>query len=656
MLSKHQFTAVLTGSVTLAISLLAAPPATAGDDALLIYSGGLERMMVDDKDQGLVKALRMINDRVSELPAELDNPMIPVPAIQLVYDLLSNQVLLRAGMIEDADPQAGPPFYAQINFMRDAEGAQALANRLAQMMQMVPMPSMPSDEAEGFSEIDLEGVPLYYGPWLEDGPPAVIVALNRLDTKMPNKPELGLPEGVRPAMALKFDAAAVGPLAEMLLMGAGPQAEMIREQLEMYGLMGPDAGTITAAMGHSDDRMHGIMRFGKYVQAATRQGTLVTEPLTLAHMKMIPADATIAEAGKAKFSAFLDMFTQQMGQMDPMGDEIDPIEMLAEETGFHLKKDLFEHLGETWGFYMSDSTGGGGLFSSVMFIELSNPDGLNASLDKLSETINALGAEHAKGYVQLRDTTVAGHALKMLTFPGLPIPLEISCGASGNYFFAGLTPHAIVAAMEQAKGNKPSILDNPRFMEMGGENWQGSMQFAFMDTPRMVRSGYGFTSLICAAISNAVRSPSDASRDAGLILPSFNDLLKGAKASTSFYRIDGNDMIVTTQADRSFLVNLAGGLGMLGNSGAPLVALVGASIMLPAISKARQNANEMREAAMDAFIRLLQPQAPALHSRAFFRSLQELLPEDTFKGYPSLEQLLPTKTRQKDADVTISLN
>ena len=198
--------------------------------------------------------------------------------------------------------------------------------------------------------------------------------------------------------------------------------------------------------------------------------------------------------GRVKFGAFLDMFAQ-MGQMNPMGNEIDPIEMLAEETGFHLKNDLIDHLGETWGFYMSDSTGGGGLFSSVAFVELSNPDGLNASLDKLSETINALGAEHAKGYVQIRDKNVNGHAFKMLTFPGLPIPLEISFAVSGDYFFAGLSPHAIVAAIEQSNGDKPSILDNPRFMEMGGENWQGSMQFAFMDTPRMVRSGYGFTFL-----------------------------------------------------------------------------------------------------------------------------------------------------------------
>ena len=250
MRRKHQLIAALTGSVTLTISLLAAPTATAGD-ALLVYSGGLERIMVDAKDQGLVKALRLVNDRVGELPAELENPMIPVPIIQLAYDLLTNQALLRAGIIEDADPQAGPPFYAQINFMRDADGAQTLADRFAQMMQMVPMPSMQSEVADGFSEIDLGGVPLYYGPSLEDGqPPAVIVALNQLDSQMPEKPELGLPDGVLPSAMLMFDAAAVGPLAEMMLAQMGPQAEMIKAQLEMYGLMGPDAGSVTVAMGH----------------------------------------------------------------------------------------------------------------------------------------------------------------------------------------------------------------------------------------------------------------------------------------------------------------------------------------------------------------------------------------------------------------------
>ncbi len=96
MLSKHRLIAVLTCSVTIALTLLAAPPASAGGDALLIYSGGLERMMVDDKDQGLVKALRMVKNRVGELPAELNNPMSPYQHIQLVYDLLTNQILIRA--------------------------------------------------------------------------------------------------------------------------------------------------------------------------------------------------------------------------------------------------------------------------------------------------------------------------------------------------------------------------------------------------------------------------------------------------------------------------------------------------------------------------------------------------------------------------------
>lgn len=633
MLKNNRLIAALTCTTTIAISLLATPPASAGDDALLFYGAGIERIMVDDKDQALVKALRMVNDRIAELPAQLENPMIPVPIIQLAYDLLSNQVLFRAGMIEDADPQMGPPFYAQLNFMRDADGTKALAMRLAQMMQMVPMPSMPSEEADGFSEIDLGGFPLYYGPSLED-PPAVIVAFNQLDTQMPDKPKLGLPAGVTPSVMMMFDAAKLGPLAEMMLAQMGPQADMVREQLEMYGLMGPDAASITFAMGHGKDRMYGKMRIGNYVQSATRQGTLITESLTRDHMKMIPADATIAEMGRAKFGAFLDMFTQ-MGQMN---EGIDPIEMLAEETGFHLKNDLLDHLGEVWGFYMSDSTGGGGLFSSVAFVELTNPDELNTSLDKLTGLINALGAEHAKGFVQMRNVNVDGQAFKMLTFPGLPIPLEISFAVSGNYFFAGLSPHAIVAAIDQAKGNKPSILDNSGFMEMGGENWEGSMQFAFMDTPRMVRSGYGFTSLMCAAIGNAVRSPIDATRDAGLILPSYNDLLEGAKASTSFYHVVGNDMIVTTQADRSFLVNLAGGMGVLGNSGAPLVALVGVAVTLPALQKAKQNAAQLREAAMDAFIRLLPPRAPSLYSPIIYKNLLEILPEDTLPVSAAISQ------------------
>lgn len=583
-----------------AMTLAIAGPtiAAADEDALVVYSAGLEQIFVDEKDQALVTALQLVRERIAELPQELDNPMIPVPPIQLVYDLFTSRMLIRAGMLPDADPMAGPPFYAQINFMADdASGAQSLAQRFAQMAQMAPAPSLPAEDAPGFEAIDLNGLSLYHGVLEPDGPASFVIALNKLHPRLPDRPELGLPEGVRPVLALKFDAAAIRPLIEMMVERMGPQGDMVLAQLEMYGLVGPEPIALVVAMGHGPDRTHGIVRYTNYVQLAERQGTLVREPLTRQHLSMIPVDATAAQVGRVNFSAYVEMIRQMGAMQAQMGGEMaaedDPIEMIAQETGFHLERDLTDHLGQTFGFYMSDATGGGGLFSSVMFVELSNPAGLSAALDRLVETVNALAREHAKGYVQMRAVNVRGHDLMMLTFPGLPVPLEISCAIGGNYFFAGLSPHAVVAAIDQAKGNGPSLLDNAGFKQMGGDDWQGAMQVSFTDTPRLARAGYGLTSLLCAAIGNAVRSPTDPQRDPGIILPSFHDLMAGAKPATSFYRLDGNDLVLTTQADRSVLVNLTGGLGLIGNSGLPIAAAVAAGVAIPSINKFEERLGEM---------------------------------------------------------------
>ncbi len=597
-MNRHQRTLWISPAIVAMTLVIAGPRiAVAAEDALIVYSAGLEQIFVDEKDQALATALRLVSARVAELPQELDNPMIPVPAIQLVYDLFTSPMLIRAGMLPDADPMGGAPFYAQINFMSDDPAeAQSRAQRFGQMAQMAPAPSLPAQDAPGFEVIDLNGLSLYHGVLQPDGPASFVVALNKLHPEFPDRPELGLPPGVRPALALKFDAAAVRPFIEMMVAKMGPQGDMVRAQLEMYGLLGPEPTALVMAMGHGPDRTHGVLRYTNYVQLAERQGTLVREPLTRQHLSMIPVDATAAEIGRVNFGAYVEMIRQMSELQGQMGGEMaaedDPIEMIAQEIGFHLEHDLTDHLGQTFGFYMSDATGGGGLFSSVVFVELSNPAGLSAALDKLVETVNALAKEHAKGYVQMRAANVRGHDLMMLTFPGLPVPLEISCAIQGNYFFAGLSPHAVVAAINQAKGDRPSLLDNPGFQQMGGDNWQGAMQVSFTDTPRLARAGYGLTSLLCAAISNAVRSPTDPQRDPGIILPSFHDLIAGAKPATSFYRLDGNDLVVTAQADRSVLVNLAGGLGVLGEWGAPVAALVGTSIVIPSIGKAQEKARQ----------------------------------------------------------------
>ncbi|MHC4768195.1 MAG: hypothetical protein ACYTEI_05735, partial [Planctomycetota bacterium] len=341
------------------------------------------------------------------------------------------------------------------------------------------------------------------------------------------------------------------------------------------------------------DRAHGAWRYTNYAQLAERWHALVREPVTRRDLAMVPADATFAEIGRYKISGLGDMlrqFVPAMEELELEGME-DPFALFREHTGLDLERDLLAHFGDSYGFYMSDTTGGGGLMSSVMFMEVTKGDALDESLRRLNDRINALTREHAKGYVELRSSQRDGLALTTLTFPGLPIPLEISWTISDGYLVFGATPHAVIAAIGQARGGGPSLLDNASFLEMGGRGWEGAMYVTYTDMPRLARSGYGLTQLLCSALANGVRSPNNPRRDPGLIVPAFDDLIDGAKASVSTYRLDGNDLVGTFQTDRSLLVNLSGGLGLIGQSGTTVaMAALAGGVLLPSIAEAREQA------------------------------------------------------------------
>jgi hypothetical protein len=185
----------------------------------------------------------------------------------------------------------------------------------------------------------------------------------------------------------------------------------------------------------------------------------------------------------------------------------------------------------------------------------------------------------------------------MLTFPGLPVPLEITWTVAEGCLIFGATPHAVIAAVEHARGAGPTLLDNPRFLDMGGDAWQGATYVTFSDVPRLARSGYGLAQLACSALANGVRSPVNPQRDPGLILPAFDELVDGAKASVAVYRLDGDDLIGTFQADRSLLVNLCGGLGLIDQSGSTVaMAAMAGGVLLPSIGKAREQAQLVQAA------------------------------------------------------------
>jgi len=175
-----------------------------------------------------------------------------------------------------------------------------------------------------------------------------------------------------------------------------------------------------------------------------------------------------------------------------------------------------------------------------------------------------------KGYAKVRHWEHGDTRYSSLVFPGLPIPLEPTVAYGAGHLFVGATPQAAMGAIHQASQGGRGLLDNPNFRAQFGDQFEGLQSVLFYDTPRSLRDGYGVMSLACSALVNGTRSPRDATRDAGLVLPPYHELVDGALAYVSFANIVGDDYIQTEYGDRSMLVNLTSLAGMLSSTPAVL--------------------------------------------------------------------------------------
>jgi len=351
------------------------------------------------------------------------------------------------------------------------------------------------------------------------------------------------------------------------------------------GLMDMSNMAMKMAMGCDGESSHTVLSMSGYGAAMQEMGIMPARGITMRDLGLVPTDATWATIGTWNPGGSLDFMLEMMEE--PMAQEgiTDPFEMVSQMTGIHPKNDLVDHFGDSYGIYTSDSTGGGGLLSMVVFFELKNGQGLWDTIGRASDMLNDVAGEQAKGYVRIKAWDHSGNRMATLTFPGVPVPFEPTIAVTDSHLFIGMTPQATLRALHQALSDNAGLAANEHFRQNLPGDPRGAMTVEFFDSPRLLRSGYGVTSLLCSAISNATRSPQDSARDAGVILPSYTVLAKGARASVGVTRIVDGGVVSHYRGDRSVLVNLTSIVGFVSSS--PLL------LALPALAAtgfARQQA------------------------------------------------------------------
>ncbi len=538
------------------------------EDALVLHSAGLDRLMADSRDAGLRSALGMLDDRLLELPAEFGAEDFPLPIGQLVFDTLARPMSLTLDVPPDADWSQGPSFDAQLTVEGSEHEVAELAQGYAGLLAMVAgAESRPVAGQPGLRAFDTPVGTASHGVVGAGEEASFVLALGEVDAGPLGLGSLDLPEGVEPLLAFKLDMGRLQGAIDVFLGSLGMEGLTLRDQLALWGLSGDAPMKITWAYGIADGLSHSASRYGNYVPISEANASLETAPITEADFGLVPADAVsaaIVQSDPATALAWIKMADQ-----DP---DVDLIEMIYTFTGVHLEQDIFGHLGTTMGYYTANSSGGGGLMSLVVFVEVVDEAGLNGTREYVFDTLDDLATAELDGRVDFRTWDHGGAPCSTLTFPGWPVPFELSFAITDGFLFFTLSPQALAAAIDQRRGGGPGLLANEAFLSSAAGRLDDLTSVTFVDTERRIAEGYGTATLLTAALANGVRSPDDPTRDPGLVLPPFPALAAGAVPSVALSRIEGDDLVTIGRGDPSVTANL------VSFCGGPLAKVIGVGL------------------------------------------------------------------------------
>lgn len=564
-------------------------PATKIQTLLVAERADLSQILVDPRDQKLREALAMIPARINELPGEVPG-FDPKAAVAITTILATFGRPGRLGITVNAgNPADGMFGYGLVisAFAKDQKDAEALHTQVKSLLEGANLPPAPTGPKrfESMDDVQLPGGMgrLSFGPrkstegWRYE---VVIGTLDNPDPAWSNLPKPSI-EGVTPFARGTFDFAGLTPAATMMATFAGnqnPQLQQMIREMGKSGFYGDKAMKVHFEYGYTPTESRGrvsVEGAGMYKDRLY----LSSEPLLPADFAAVPADATMATVSRGDLT-FLDAL------IDSAASNGAPVEqMLAqvkEQTGVDLREDVIRALGGTTAYYLSDSTGGGGIGSLVAMMTYKDRARFIAAQEKLRDFANSMLGQvpNVGKYITLTPWKEEGFDLMSLRFSGLPVPLEITCATTEKWLIGGLTPQAVVAAARQVsgKGDK-GLLENPKFASIAkGKPVVGA---SFVDGPRMMKTGYPIISMLGSAIANGVRSPSSSAvgrgREVGMIVPTFNDLAKEARSSVMLNYWNGDNYVIDSYGDRSVLVSGAAGVGVVMNV-LPAFALPAAAI------------------------------------------------------------------------------
>lgn len=554
----------------------------------------LSEMLQDPKDAALKKALGMFPARLNELPGEIpDMPEQIVPVI----DSLSKFVTRPGRFAITYTPNfaaGGAMGYGLILSSRfsDKAGADALETQVLELISE-ENPGFEATESERFpslTEVVIPVAPIRFGSREgKNGSSYDVVwgAVTDADAPFTAIPKPTLPGKNLVNGSMNFEAlGAIVNMGQSAISGAmqnsGQAPVQFSRELAEWGLVGMDAMQMHFESSYVDGAVRSRATLTNVEKLQEQMGT-DTGGLSAADLAAIPAEATSASMTLLSTKPLLKLIGALKARFPEAQEALDQFHGM---TDVDLETDLLATVGGVMGFYTSETTGGGGPGSMVLLMSFADRAKFLEAHGKLGAAARGMlenGPEEmqmAGKYVRLRTWKSGANEVMSVTFPGVPVPLEISYAATDRWFVVGLTPQAVVGALAQIEGKGDKGIATRAEVAAQMPKGKEIVSVSFSDTARSVKDGYTIASMAGSAVANAMRSPSDPSREPGIIVPSYKDLVKGVKSKVEVSYREGSSVIVDGIADPSMLVGMASAMGSM-NFGSILgqMAAVGAEGM-----------------------------------------------------------------------------
>lgn len=564
---------------------------------------GASEWLRSPKDKAIVDAVAMLPARLLELRQTVpDLQQVPEAVFALLPRLAAHPARI-AITNKGFDQQTGMPgIGAVLSFLcpdeADARSFTAQFNTLRETAQL-PFTPVDSTRFPGMSDLPLPMGVLSYGPrksadgWRFE---FIFAAIDDADAPFAALP--AKPAGQNTLVRARADLAAWSPIVSMfagfVAMGS-PGGQNVMKELREAGILGTDAISLDLVATGGETESTWTLGVRKAAKFADAWGA-VREPLTSAHFAIIPADASFVTIKRTNVVHQWNSIKQQIAAAGPGNEIAGFIEQFEQHTGVNLESDIIAALGDTVITYFSESTGGSSPLSGVVAVRIANPAKLAGALEKMTSTANAALRQNVPppAAVEFARFTQGNVAFTQLRFPGLPVPVEPTLAAVGEWLIIGVTPQAATIGARYASGAPGAGLASNAAYKNGLWTLPGGAQptfVTFVDNAHNLRDGYSSLMFMGSALANLARSSTTAAtpREPGMIVPPLADLVAGARPSLMQTYWTGDDMIIESRGDSSVLVTLGGLFGAA--DAAPFIAglVTGAGIGAGAASEASKS-------------------------------------------------------------------